>query len=214
MGQQSGRTKLAAVLVGCALAVGGVIAAVVVATGGNDNTGTTDAEASVTLVRTTGQWAPITVTRPQVPIIGGGIPVDIDPVVVRTDLSTTLSLLAGRPNSYRITVTNTSNVGAINSLQWYPPTGVHIVKVLGSSDGHCTTAGLTGFGGNQFRTVVLFPNILCDQLDLKPPTCTCLGNGGSMTISFVTDKDLGGSLGDARMRAATLVFNRIPGYLK
>jgi hypothetical protein len=91
---------------------------------------------------------------------------------------------------------------------------VHIVKVLGSSDGHCAAAGLTGFGGNQFRTVVLFPNIFCDRLNLKAPSCTCLGDGGSMTLSFVTDKDLGGSLGDASMRTATLVFKRIPGYLK
>lgn len=181
-----------------------------VLTGGH---GSTSTNAGAGLTRTTGQWAPLTVTRPDVPIIGGGIPVDIDPVVIRTDLTTALSFLPGK-NSYKITVSNTSNVGAINSFQWYPPTGIHIVKVIGSSDGHCVATGLKGFGGNQFRTVTLSPNILCDGLDLKPPSCTCLGDGGTMTISFVTDKNLGGSLGDARMRTATLVFDRIPGFLK
>ncbi|HZS24949.1 MAG TPA: hypothetical protein VFA30_08170 [Gaiellaceae bacterium] len=212
MGPWRGHTKLARYLVGCVVAAGGVIAALVV-TNGHGSTATTAAHAGTLPTRTTGPWAPITVARPAVPVIGGGIPVDIDPVVARTDLSTTLSPLPGK-NRYQITVSNTSNVGAINSFQWYPPTGVHIVKVLGSSDGDCTATGLTGFGGNQFRTVVLFPNILCDKLDLKPPSCTCLGDGGTMTISFVTDKDLGGSLGDARLRTATLVFDRIPGYLK
>ena len=28
---------------------------------------------------TTGDWTPITVTRPKVPVIAGGIPVDVDP---------------------------------------------------------------------------------------------------------------------------------------
>jgi hypothetical protein len=31
-----------------------------------------------------------------------------------------------------------------------------------------------------------------------------------MTITFVTDSDLGGSLGDAKVRTATLSFDRIP----
>ncbi len=212
MAGRRGRTKLVGVVAACAVAAGGVVAALVL-TNGHGSTSTKDTHAGVEPTRTTGSWAPLTVTRPQVPIIGGGIPVDIDPVVIRTDLGTTLSFLPGK-NRYQITVGNTSNVGAINSFQWYPPLGVHIVKVLGSSEGHCTAAGLKGFGGNQFRTVVLSPNVLCDNVDLKPPSCTCLGDGGTMTISFVTDKDLGGSLGTTTMRTATLVFDRIPGYLK
>ena len=86
--------------------------------------------------------------------------------------------------------------------------------MLGSSQGHCTLTGLKGFGGNQFPTVVLYPNILCDKLDLEPPSCTCLGDGGTVTISFVTDKEYGGGSGELRMRSATLVFDRIPTYLK
>ena len=212
MGRWRGQTKLAGVLVACVVAAGGVIAALLI-TNGHGSTAAKETRASRGPTRTTGAFAPITVTRPPIPVIGGGIPVDIDPVVSRTDLGTTLSPLPG-VNSYRITVANISDVGAINSFQWFPPVGVHIVKVIGSSDGHCTATGVTGLGGNQFKTVVLFPNILCDQLNLKPPSCTCLGDGGSMTISFVTDKDLGGSLGDAKMRTATLVFDRIPGYIK
>jgi hypothetical protein len=214
MGRWREHTKLASVLVACALAVGGVIVALIVTNDGHNNAATTGGLESTSLAPTAGLRAPpITVVRPRVPIIGGGIPVDIDPVVSRTDLGTTLAPLPGT-NRYRITISNTSNVGAITSFQWYPPPGIHIVKVLGSTEGQCTATGLTGFGGNQFRTVVLFPNILCDKLDLKPPSCTCLGDGGTMAISLVTDKNLGGSLGDVRMRTATIVFDRIPGYLK
>ena len=42
---------------------------------------------------------------------------------------------------------------------------MRVVKVLGSSEGRCRLTGLTGFGGNQFPTLVLYPNIFCDQLD-------------------------------------------------
>jgi hypothetical protein len=209
MGSRRGQAKLAVLLVACAVAVGGAIAAFVITTGGHDGKGL--AYASTAPAPTTGAWAPISVSPPKVPIIAGGIPVDIDPMVKRTDFSTTLFPLPGA-HRYRMTVFNTSNLGAINSFQWYPPTGVRIVKVLGSTEGHCTSSGLTGFGGNQFPTVVLYPNILCDDLDLKPPSCTCLGDGGAVTISFVTDRDVAVDGGDLRMRSATLVFDRIPVY--
>ena len=80
---------------------------------------------------------------------------------------------------------------------------MHIVKLLGSSEGHCTLTGLTGFGGNQFPTLVLYPDVLCEKVDLKPPSCTCQGDGGAVTISFVTDEDYGGGAGELRVRAAT-----------
>jgi hypothetical protein len=190
----------ASVLVVCAVAVGGAIAALVVTEGGHQTT---------PRASTTGPLAPITVTRPSVPIIGGGIPVDIDPLIERKDFSTTLTFLPGT-HRYRITISNTSSLGAINSFQWYPPTAVHIVKVLASTQGNCTLRGLTGFGGNQFPTLVLHPNVLCDKLDLKPPSCTCLGDGGAVTLSFVTDKEFGAGDVDLRVRTATLVFHRIP----
>jgi hypothetical protein len=192
---------LAVVLVASAAAVGGVIAALVV---GRDSTAP---------VPTTGPWAPISVSRPKLPVIGGGIPVDLDPTVHRNDFTTTLTPLPGT-HRYKITISNTSNLGAVNSFQWYPPAAVHIVKLIDNSEGRCTLTGLTGFGGNQFPGLVLYPDVLCNELDLKPPSCTCQGDGGTMTISFVTDKDYGGGAGELRLRAATLVFDPIPGYLK
>jgi hypothetical protein len=183
------------------LAVGGVIAALVIAKDGHETSA----------LPTTGLWAPITVTRPSVPVIGGGIPVDIDPLIERKDFSTTLAPLPGT-HRYRITISNASSLGAINSFQWYPPTAVHIVRVISSTEGDCTLRALTGFGGSQFPTVVLHPSVLCDKLALKPPTCICRGDGGSVTISFVTDKDIFAGDVDLRVRTATLVFNRIPAY--
>jgi hypothetical protein len=200
MRRPRGPAKLAIVLVAGTVAVGGVIAVLVV---GRESTAP---------LPTTGQWAPISVTRPKLPVIAGGIPVDIDPTVRRNDFSTALEVLPGT-NRYRVTISNTSNVGAINSFDWYPPTGVRIVKLIHSSQGRCTLTGLKGFGGNQFPTLVLYPDVRCDKLDLKPPSCICLGDGGTVAISFVTDGEYGGGAGELRMRAATLVFDRIPAYI-
>ena len=187
-------------LVVCALAVGGVIVALIVTEGRAPDDAACVDDRSV---------APITVKRPSVPVIGGGIPVDLEPVIEPKDFSTALTFLPGK-HRYRITISNVSNLGAINSFQWYPPTRMHIVKVLGSSEGNCTLRGLTGFGGNQFPRLVLHQNVLCDKLDLKPPSCTCRGDGGAVTISFVTDKEyLAGDV-DLRVRTATLAFHRIP----
>jgi hypothetical protein len=202
---------LALALTGCAVAVGGVIAALVIT---NDGHSSATVESTPTpmvttgTAPTTGDWKPITVTRPKLPVIGGGIPVDIDPIVSRTDFNTTLFPVgSGR---YRMTIFNTSSLGAINSLQWYPPVGVRIMSVSGSSAGRCRLTGLGGFGGNQFPTVVLYPNIFCDRLDLTPATCICRGDGGSVSITFKTDKHLAVNDGDLRLRSATLVFDRIP----
>ena len=95
-------------------------------------------------------------------------------------------------------------------FQWYPPIGVRVLKVLGSSAGHCTLTGLAGFGGNQFPTLVLYPNILCEKLDLNAATCICRGDGGAVSISFVTNKVVPVDGGDLRLRTASLVFDRIP----
>jgi hypothetical protein len=191
----------ASVLVVCAVVVGGVIAALVVTRGSGDD--------ATPRVATTGLFAPISVKRPNVPIIGGGIPVDLDPLFEPKYFGTTLVFLPGT-HRYRLTISNVSSLGEINSFQWYPPTTTHIVKVLGSTVGTCTLQGLKGFGGNQFPTLVLHQNVLCDRLDLKAPTCTCRGDGGAVTISFVTDKEyLAGDV-DIRVRAATLAYHRIP----
>src|SRR6188768_264029 len=107
MRRPRGLAQLACALVACVVVVG-VIAAVIVMKDGDESA-----------APTTGEWAPITVTRPNVPIIGGGVPVDIDPMVHRDDLSTTITPLPGT-HHYGITVSNTSDLGAINSFQWYP----------------------------------------------------------------------------------------------
>jgi hypothetical protein len=190
----------ATALVVCAVAVGGAIAALIL-TGGGDQT--------PPRLATTGPLSPITVTRPSVPVIGGGIPVDVDPAMERRDFGTTLAFLPGT-NRYRITISNSSSLGTINSFQWYPPTAVHILTLLGSSKGDCRLRGLKGFGGNLFPTLVLQPNVLCDGLALKPPSCLCRGDGGALTISFVTDKEFPAGDVDLRVRTATLVYNRIP----
>lgn len=199
MRRPRGPAQLALALVALALAVG-VVAALVVTRDGDQNA-----------APTTGQWAPISVKRPELPVIGGGLPVDLDPRVRRNDLTSTLSILPGE-RRYRITVSNVSSLGAINSFQWYPPRGVQIVEVIGSSEGNCAAAGRTGFGGHQFPTLILYPNILCDGLDMKVPSCTCLVDGGAVSISFVTDKELGGG-GDLRVRNATLSFDKVPTYI-
>jgi len=188
-------------LVVCALAVGGVVAGLAFSQAGREEA-----------LPTTGPLAPITVSRPNVPVIGGGIPVDIDPMTHREDLSLLLAPLPGT-HRYAMTVSNISNLGAIDAFQWYPPTGVRVLELIGSTRGHCNLTGLKGYGGNQFPTVVLYPNIFCTGLGLKAPSCTCLGDGGVVTISFVTDKDYGGGSGEIRMRAATLAFKPVPTYL-
>jgi hypothetical protein len=201
MGWGRAHSKLALVLGVSVLAVVGAVTALVAFAGGGGG---------APVLPTTGAYAPISVSRPVVPTLGGGVLHDPDSGATN-HLSTMVSKLPGA-HRFRLTVTNTSNLGFINSFQWYPPIGVGIVKVLGSSAGHCAVNGLTGFGGKQFQTVLLHPNILCDKVNVKPPSCTCLGDGGSVTISFVADRELP-ALGTARMISATLVFDPIPSYL-
>ena len=202
MGSVRAHRKLALVLGICGLVVvGAVVAALVVSSG----------DSSPSAVPTTGQYAPISVTRPKINTAGGAILNDPDAGVV-SDLTTSVTQLPG-VHRYRITVTNSSAVGFIDSFQWYPPSGVRIVKVTGSSVGHCGLTGLTGFGGNQFGSVLLYPNITCQKVDLKPPSCTCTGDGGSVDISFVADRVMGGT-GFARLISARLVLKLIPSYLQ
>src|SRR5580765_5216139 len=112
----------------CALAVAGLVVALVVVAGGNGG-------GSSRALPTTGAYAPISVPTPTVPIIGGAA---LGDPAGATDsyLSGTLSFLPGRAH-YRLTVTNTSNVGDINAFQWYPPAGTRILKLTGYSAGHC-----------------------------------------------------------------------------
>src|SRR5262249_42472322 len=120
---------------------------------------------------TTGNFAPLTVWRP--PIIRVGQVVMNDPdSPPQVWLFTVMKPLPARRH-YEVTLQNASSVGFINSLQWFPPGGAHVVKLLGSSSGHCTVGGVTGFGGNQFKGLLLYPSIRCYKLQLKPPSCSC-----------------------------------------
>ncbi len=196
--------------------MGVVVALALVGSGGkstgSDTTATTDASAALSGVgtsATTDPNAPLTVPKPPL-IRDGGLILNEPDSADQEWLSAALSSLSGS-HHYQVTVTNTSNIGFIDSFEWYPPSSVRVLKVTGSSVGHCTLTGLSGFGGNQFKTVILYPHILCDQVALKPPTCTCKGDGGSMTISFVLDREAFAS-GAARVVTARPVLKVIPSF--
>jgi hypothetical protein len=173
MGWRRVGAKGAIVLGVWVLAVAGAVTAAVMVADGAGGSPT---------AATTGSNAPIKISRQRIRQVGGGISGDVDAGVL-TNLSTMLTQLGGR-HHYGITITNTSNLGFIDSLEWYPPIGVRIVKVTADSQGRCRLTGVTGIGGNQFKTAVLYPNIVCENVDLKPPSCTCLGDGGSVTFAF------------------------------
>lgn len=188
----------------CLLALA-VLVLVAIAVGLRGGRGEPDA------VPTTGAYAPITVPKPLVPRLGYGGPLVADPdSMIRQgqDLQTVVTS-ASAPHHYRLTITNVSNIGFIGSFQWYPPSGVSIVKLLGSSSGHCVVAGTAGLGGKLFQNALLNPEITCDNLNLKPPTCTCKGDGGEVVISLVADRDIG-LAGSTRVVSATPVLSIIP----
>jgi hypothetical protein len=181
-----------------------MVGALVGMRGGSDSRRTT-------ALPTTGAFAPISVVKPKVYYLGGA-PINEPEGSLQEYLSLIMSKLPGS-HRYRLTITNASNVGFINAFQWYPPSGVRIVKLIGSSSGRCSLGGLSGFGGNQFKGVVLYPNIRCNGLDLKPPTCTCRGDGGSVAVSVVFDRDTAYS-GNTELLSATPVLRITPSYVK
>ena len=154
MGWVRRHSKGAVILGVCVLALAGAVTAVI-AVGASGGDGSTAA--------TTGAYAPIKVSRPKIRLIGGGISGDVEGGVV-TYLSTLMTQLPGH-NHYGITLTNTSSLGFIDSLEWYPPTGVRILGVTDGSAGRCRLTGVAGIGGNQFSTAVLYPNIMCQRVE-------------------------------------------------
>jgi hypothetical protein len=87
-------------------------------------------------------------------------------------------------NHYELRVTNTSDVGFINSFTWLAPPQMTITSVTGSSRGSCQLAD---------------KNIFCGSVAIQPPKCTC-ESGGKMTVRFVA------TIGDAK-------FNREHGIV-
>jgi hypothetical protein len=160
---------------------------------------------------TTGAYAPISVPTPLIPHLNmaGALAADPDSEIRSgQDLQATISA-GSRAHEYKLTITNISGIGYINAFHWFPPQGVTIVKVVGSSAGHCAVSGVPGYGGSLFQKVVLNPDIICDGVNLRPPSCTCNGDGGSVAISFLANAfpSLGGAV---RVDSATPVLNIIP----
>jgi hypothetical protein len=169
-----------------ALAAAGVI-------GGIAASGGFSGSASLPPMPTTGDYAPISIPAP----VTGAI-ADPDSMARQgQELATTLT--PGRtPHEFRVTVTNTSTIGFVNSFYWVPPSGMTLIKVVGSNSGHCIVDGSPT------------PKISCDGLKLKPPTCTCRGDGGELVISFLASKDPGMLAGSSAVVSATPVLKVIP----
>jgi hypothetical protein len=131
-----------------------------------------------------------------------------------SDVLTTLTVLGG--DRYRLRVTNTSGNGHINNLHWFPPKGIEIKAVTGSSVGECDLTGTKGAGGALFPGALLNPEIRCLGVDLKPPTCTCRGDGGFVDISFTLAKDSPRGLvgGIVRIDTLTPVLKVIPSFVQ
>src|SRR6266481_8221720 len=143
------------------VAVGGVAAGFAIF---SDNGGS-----GLPAMPTTGDYVPISIAHPQNSAIA-----DPDSRSRQgQDLATVLSRGAGS-HQYRVTVSNVSAIGFINSFSWVPPAGMTIVNVTGSSSGHCELHAA---------------RISCDGVNLKPPTCTCRDDGGQIVISFVANSD-------------------------
>jgi hypothetical protein len=121
-------------------------------------------------ILTTGQYAPIAAA----PVIEGenkdpdqGAKSGLDVMVVTTSLG------KGR---FQLLVRNTSSIGFINTFRWVPPPNATITALTSVSTGNCR---------------LLNGSISC-RLVLRPPSCTCKGDGGSVKIRFTARIDLGG----------------------
>jgi hypothetical protein len=171
---------------------------------------------SVAALPTTGQFAPLTWQHPLTPqdfIPNPLAPPRIDPdsmVRAGVDLQTVLSPLGG--NRYRLMVSNVSGIGFIDTFHWLPPGGMLLDKVTSSTSGDCSVTGTSGYGGNLFQKVLLNPEISCSGANLKPPTCTCSGDGGHLTVYFTVQEGSYKGLmsGAARVDTATPVLKIIP----
>jgi len=196
------KRKIALVGLGAAVLIAGVGAGASLALGRG--------EVAVTLP-TTGAYVPITVPKPATGLMAMVQGVDPDSLSkVGTDVASVVSRGDGT-NHYKLTILNTSSIGYIDSLYWAPPSGVTITKVTGSSAGHCALTGTSGFGGKLFPSVELYPKISCTGLGLKPPSCTCIADGGKVVISFVADT-FPGLAGAVGITSARPILKIIPSY--
>jgi hypothetical protein len=124
-------------------------------------------------LQTTGSYAPI---KPA-PILRHNEN-GIDPGVLSRSGSDVVTVLRslGRDHDdggdvvkrYELLVMNTSSIGYIDSFSWDPPPGATIVDIGGTSAGTCNLSN----------------NAIFCNASLRPPSCTCKGDGGRMTIDF------------------------------
>jgi hypothetical protein len=100
------------------------------------------------------------------PLVRG---VAVDPaagIVSGADASSVIRLLGH--DRYQLVVTNTSSIGFINTFTWTPPDRTKILAVTRTQGGDCWLA----------------QGAISCRLALHPPSCTCRGDGGRVTISF------------------------------
>lgn len=185
---QKPRARVAVIgICGVALVLGGFAVAGAFSSGG----------AGFPALPTTGDYRPISIASP----VNGAV-ADPDSMARQgQDVTSVLSPGAGA-HTYRVTLSNVSSIGFVNALDWRPPAGMRIVRVTGSSAGHCGLAA-----GSDHR-------ITCVGLRLKPPTCTCRGDGGELVVSFVANKAGGMLAGASAVVAATPVFKVIPAFVQ
>jgi hypothetical protein len=88
------------------------------------------------------------------------------------DVYTYVTPLGG--DRYRLEVMNTSTSGFINKFTWFPGPGTTILAVT-------STRLENGRGKADCR--LISGKISCD-LSLRPPKCTCRGDGGTVAIGF------------------------------
>jgi hypothetical protein len=164
---------------------------------------------------TTGAYAPLSVPKPPLGPIARAQGVEPDAFSKQgTDLQTVMARTGS--HRYQLTIVNSSTIGFINSFYWSVPAGVSITeltKVTGVGSGHCALTGTSGVDGRQSATLVSDPKILCEGLNLKPPTCSCFNNGGKIVISFIANT-FPGFEGSIVIVSATPVLKIIPSYLQ
>jgi len=78
------------------------------------------------------------------------------------------SILSLGGNRYRLTVTNGSDLGFLNSFTWVHPPQLTITNVGKSTSGRC---------------VLDHGDISCTDMAIKPPKCTCRA-GGRASVDF------------------------------
>jgi hypothetical protein len=72
-------------------------------------------------------------------------------------------------SQFKLTVKNTSPLGFINTFTWNAPPNVKLTSLVSDAKGHCALVG---------------EQIACKGLALKPPSCTCKGDGGIAVVTF------------------------------